>query len=101
MNGNSGDGGLATLRHVIFKTMMVYKNKIEVQQIPPNDRAAYFHLLSVHVQVVVTPSTRTYRIASGVNVNHETPNGLKGVDVYGGCLGENAETVDLDDGTDI
>ena len=33
--------------------MMVYKNKTEVQQTPPNDWAAYFHSLRLHVQVVV------------------------------------------------
>ncbi|KAK6175983.1 hypothetical protein SNE40_014355 [Patella caerulea] len=47
------DVSLTKLRHQRFDSMMAEKNSITLPRIPPTVRAAYYHALRVHLQVVV------------------------------------------------
>ena len=53
MYGEKDASSLTSLRHTKFQSMLAQKMKIDVERLPPSDRAAHFHSLRVHHQVRV------------------------------------------------
>ncbi|MES9882369.1 MAG: hypothetical protein ABW185_15970 [Sedimenticola sp.] len=50
--GAKKDDTLITLRYAKYMAMMAKSNRVEPQRLPPTERAAHYHSLRVHVQVV-------------------------------------------------
>ena len=50
--GGGESSSLTTLRHNRYQTMIARSNRIEPERLPPTERAAHFHSLRVHLQVI-------------------------------------------------
>ena len=51
--GGKDDDNLASLRRAKFKQMVAEKSKFHPEDLPPTERAIFFHALRVHLQVCV------------------------------------------------
>jgi hypothetical protein len=69
--GGKKNDSLSNLRYVKYMQMVTTSKKIEPHKLPPTARAAYFHSLRVHLQVVIwkTPSVHLPAIQWGKTEN--------------------------------